>query len=394
VALAGLDLHVAAGETVALLGPNGAGKTTTIGLLLGLLSPGRGQVLVCGRPPSRAVAGGLAGAMLQDAGLMPGVRVGELLAMVRGLYPRPLPVDELAGLADLGSLLGRRADRLSGGQAQRVRFAVAIAGDPLLLVLDEPTSAMDVHARRNFWRQIHAFAGRGRTVLFATHYLQDADDAADRVVVIKAGRKIADGSPAAIKANYGDRQVRFTLAVFSATGPRISHERAIGWTRQLRVTPLSPAAAVSGKLVTALAAALPAMALVALTAVVSHHVQLSAAQWPALLAAMWAGVLPLALLGLAIGYLAGDEIAFPLTMALYFALGALSGLAIPPSTMPHAMQGLGQALPSNGVAELGWRIAGGQASVPKAVLVLTAWLLGSATAALLAYRRRNIRSAR
>jgi ABC-2 type transport system ATP-binding protein len=211
VALVGLDLHVAAGETVALLGPNGAGKTTTIGLLLGLLTPGRGQVLVYGRPASRAVADGLVGAMLQDAGLMPGVRVGELLTMMRGLYPRPLPLDELAGIADLGPLLGRRADRLSGGQAQRVRFAAAIAGDPLLLVLDEPTAAMDVQARRNFWRQIHAFAGRGRTVLFATHYLHEADDAADRVVVIAGGRKIADGSPAAIKARFGDRQVRFTL---------------------------------------------------------------------------------------------------------------------------------------------------------------------------------------
>ena len=182
-------------------------------------------------------------------------------------------------------------------------------------------------------------------------------------------------------------------AVFSATGPRIAHERAVGWTRQLRVTPLSPAAALSGKLVTALAAALPAMALVALTAVASHHVHLGAAQWLALLAAMWAGVLPLALLGLAIGYLAGDDIAFPLTMALYFALGALGGLWIPLSAMPHAMQDIGQALPSNALAELGWRIAGGQASVPSAVLVLTAWLLGSATAALLAYHRRNIRSA-
>jgi len=182
-------------------------------------------------------------------------------------------------------------------------------------------------------------------------------------------------------------------AVFSTTGPRIAHERAIGWTRQLRVTPLNPAAALSGKLAATLAAALPAMALVALTAVLSHHVQLSAAQWAALLAAMWVGVLPLALLGLAIGYLAGDDIAFPLTMALYFALGALGGLWIPLSAMPHAMQDLGRALPSNGVAELGWRIAGGQASVPRAVLVLTAWLLGSATAALLAYRRRNTRSA-
>jgi ABC-2 type transport system ATP-binding protein len=211
VALAGLDLHVAAGEIVALLGPNGAGKTTAIGLLLGLLSPGRGQVQVHGRPPSQAVAAGLVGAMLQDSGLMPGVRVGELLAMVRGLYPRPLPLDELVGIAGLGSLLGRRADRLSGGQAQRVRFAAAIAGDPLLLVLDEPTAAMDVPARRNFWRQIHGFARRGRTVLFATHYLHEADDAADRVVVIAAGRKIADGPPAAIKARFGDQQVRFTL---------------------------------------------------------------------------------------------------------------------------------------------------------------------------------------
>ena len=183
-------------------------------------------------------------------------------------------------------------------------------------------------------------------------------------------------------------------AVFSATGPRIAHERAIGWTRQLRVTPLAPAAALSGKLVTALAAALPAMALVALTAVLSHHVRLSPAQWLALLAAMWAAVLPLALLGLAIGYLAGDEIAFPLTMALYFALGALGGLWIPLSVMPRAMAQIGHALPSNGVAELGWRIAGGQASVPRAVLVLAAWTLGSGLVALLAYRRRTTGSAK
>jgi ABC-2 type transport system permease protein len=182
-------------------------------------------------------------------------------------------------------------------------------------------------------------------------------------------------------------------AVFSGTGPRIAHEQAIGWTRQLRVTPLRPAAALSGKLATALAAALPAMILVAVTAVASHHVELSAGQWLATLAAMWAGVLPLALLGLAIGYLAGDDIAFPLTMALYFALGALGGLWMPLSTMPHVMQDIAHFLPSNAVAELGWRIAGGQASVPRAVLVLAAWLLGSATAALLGYRRRNTRSA-
>ena len=182
-------------------------------------------------------------------------------------------------------------------------------------------------------------------------------------------------------------------AVFSATGPRIAHERAIGWTRQLRVTPLAPASALGGKLVTALAAALPAMLLVALTAVVSHQVHLSAAQWLALFAAMWAGVVPLALLGLAIGYLAGDDIAFPLTMALYFALGALGGLWMPLSTMPHVMQDIGTVLPSNGLAQLGWRIAGGQASVLTATVVLTAWTLASALAARLAYRRRGTRAA-
>ena len=157
-------------------------------------------------------------------------------------------------------------------------------------------------------------------------------------------------------------------AVFSATGPRIAHERAIGWTRQLRVTPLTPASALAGKLGTALAVALPAMLLVCLTAVLSHHVTLTAAQWLALLTAMWAGVLPLALLGIAIGYLATDETAFPLTMAAYFALGALGGLWIPLSVMPLAMLEIGQALPSNSVAVLGWRIVGGQASVPRAYL--------------------------
>jgi len=203
VALAGLDLQVAAGETVALLGPNGAGKSTAIGVLLGLLSPDAGQARVYGRPPSQAVAAGLVGAMLQDAGLMPGVQVGELLAMVRGLYPRPLPFDDLVGMADLGSLLGRRADRLSGGQAQRVRFAAAIAGDPLLLVLDEPTAAMDVQARRNFWRQIHGFAGRGRTVLFATHYLHDQSGLGDRQVRFT----LLQGSPARLAALDGVRAV-------------------------------------------------------------------------------------------------------------------------------------------------------------------------------------------
>jgi ABC-2 type transport system permease protein len=150
----------------------------------------------------------------------------------------------------------------------------------------------------------------------------------------------------------------------------------------------------ASKLAKSYGPALPAMVLEALTAVLSHHVQLSAAQWPALLAAMWAGVLPLALLGLAIGYLAGDDIAFPITMALYFALGALGGLWMPLSTMPHAMQDIAQFLPSNAIAELGWRIGGGQGSALRAVLVLTVWTLGSGLAALLAYRRHATRPGR
>jgi hypothetical protein len=324
VAVADLDLRVAAGETVALLGPNGAGKTTTIGLLLGLLSPGRGQVQVYGRPPSQTVAAGLVGAMLQDAGLMPGVRVGELLAMVRGLYPQPLPFDDLVGLADLGSLLGRRADRLSGGQAQRVRFAAA-----MLAALDGVRAVGHDRAR-------------------VTLHCGDPDATVRSLV--RSG---------------------LAWSGLEVGGPDLE-------TSFLR-------------LVIALAAALPAMMLVALTAVASHDVRLGAVQWLAMLAAMWVGVLPLALLGLAIGYLAGDEIAFPLTMALYFALGALGGLWMPLSAMPHAMQDIAQALPSNAVAELGWRIVGGQASVPTAVLVLAVWTLGSGLVALLAYRRRAIR---
>jgi ABC-2 type transport system ATP-binding protein len=210
-AVAGVDLDLAPGETVALLGPNGAGKSTTIGMLLGLLEPDAGEVRVLGRSPRAAVAAGQVGAMLQEAGLMPGVRVGELLAFVRSLYPAPLSLQDLVETAGLEEVLDRRAERLSGGQAQRVRFAMAIAGDPALVVLDEPTAAMDVQARRAFWGRMRALAEAGKTILFATHYLEEADMAADRIVVIARGRRVADGTAAAIKATLGERRVRFTL---------------------------------------------------------------------------------------------------------------------------------------------------------------------------------------
>ncbi len=207
-----LSLTVRRGETVALLGPNGAGKTTTIGMLLGLLRPDRGAVRLFGGTPDEALRAGSVGAMLQDGGMMRGARVGELLEMLGRQYADPLPVGEAARIAQLGDLLGRRVDRLSGGQAQRLRVAVALIGNPELLVLDEPTAAMDVDARRAFWRDMDAQAAAGRTILFSTHYLEEADDHCDRVVVLASGRVIADDTPARIKASVGFRVLRFSVA--------------------------------------------------------------------------------------------------------------------------------------------------------------------------------------
>jgi ABC-2 type transport system ATP-binding protein len=217
-AVDGLDLEIAPGETVALLGPNGAGKSTTVKLLLGLVPPDSGRVRVLGGGAAEAVAGGRIAAMLQDGGFMPGVKVIELLRFAAGLYPHPLPLERVLDTAGLHELAGRRVDRLSGGQAQRVRFALALAGNPEVLVLDEPTAAMDVEGRRAFWAAMRAEAAAGRTVLFATHYLEEAEEGSDRVVVIANGRVVADGSPSRIKATVGGRTVRFTLTGRSSQG--------------------------------------------------------------------------------------------------------------------------------------------------------------------------------
>ncbi|MEW9551756.1 ABC transporter ATP-binding protein [Nonomuraea sp. NPDC050783] len=206
-----LSLAVEPGSTVALLGPNGAGKSTSISLLLGLLRPTSGRVSVHGRTPDEVVRDGEMGAMLQQGALIPELSVKELVDLVRRLYPRPLPLDEVLELADLTGLAGRRANKLSGGQAQRVRFALAIAGAPKILLLDEPTAAMDVESRLRFWAGMHDYAAGGRTVLFATHYLEEADAHADRVVVIARGRLAADGTAAEIKAGVGGQTVRFAL---------------------------------------------------------------------------------------------------------------------------------------------------------------------------------------
>jgi ABC-2 type transport system ATP-binding protein len=203
VAVDGVSLEVRRGETVALLGPNGAGKTTLLEMLLGLGRPEGGAIRVLGATTQQATAGGHVGAMLQEGGLPPGARVGELVELVRRLYPRPFAFAEVMRLTGLESLAGRRVDRLSGGERQRVRLALALAGRPELLVLDEPTAAMDVAARRSFWTAVRRYVADGRSLLFATHRLEEADEVADRVVVMAGGRVVADGDPAAVKACAG-----------------------------------------------------------------------------------------------------------------------------------------------------------------------------------------------
>ncbi|MDI6104192.1 ABC transporter ATP-binding protein [Actinoplanes sp. NEAU-A12] len=198
-----LDLTIETGAVVALLGPNGAGKSTTISIMLGLVPPGTGTVALFGEPAADAVRAGRVAAMLQDAGFVPGATVRDVVELARALYPRPLGTDRILATAGVTDFANRRVDRLSAGETQRARFAFALAGDPRLLVLDEPTTAMDVAARQQFWTAIRAYAADGHTVLFSTHQLHEADDVADRIVVLAAGRIVADGPPARIRAMAG-----------------------------------------------------------------------------------------------------------------------------------------------------------------------------------------------
>jgi ABC-2 type transport system ATP-binding protein len=210
-AVRGIDVSIAAGETVALLGPNGAGKSTTIDMVLGLSRPDSGEVSVFGRPPREAVEAGTVGAMLQTGQLIRDLSVGELVAMMAGLYPNPMDVEQTLELAGLGAIAGPRTQKLSGGQTQRVRFAVAIVCNPDLLILDEPTVALDVEGRREFWSVMREFASQGKTVVFATHYLEEADANADRAILMAHGRIVADGPTTEIKARVGRRTLSATL---------------------------------------------------------------------------------------------------------------------------------------------------------------------------------------
>jgi ABC-2 type transport system ATP-binding protein len=210
-AVRGIDLTVQPGETVALLGPNGAGKSTTLDLVLGLGRADLGSVSVFGEPPATAVRNGWVGAMLQTGAVITELSVREVVTMLGSLYPDPMPVDDVIAAADIADIADRRTNRLSGGQTQRVRVALALVSNPRLLVLDEPTVALDVEARRAFWATMRGFASGGRTVVFATHYLEEADAFADRIVLLANGVIVADGSSTEIKARVGGRRIRATL---------------------------------------------------------------------------------------------------------------------------------------------------------------------------------------
>jgi len=210
-AVDGLTLALHPGETVALLGPNGAGKSTTLDLLLGLKNADSGAVRVFGTSPREAIVAGRVGAMLQSGGLMDEVTVAELVKLACDLHPKPYKAADVLARAGIAKIADRKVNKLSGGQAQRVRFALATAGDSDLIVLDEPTTGMDVSARQAFWATMREQADQGRTVLFATHYLEEADAIADRVLVLHRGRLLADGTAAEIKAKAGARRVAFDL---------------------------------------------------------------------------------------------------------------------------------------------------------------------------------------
>ena len=216
VALRDVTLDIQPGGVVALLGPNGAGKTTSVKLMLGLIAPSSGTVAVFGKDPCDSVARKRIGAMLQVGKVPETLKVREHIDLFRSYYPSPLPAESVYAAAGLEGIVDSKFGDLSGGQRQRVLFALAICGDPDMLFLDEPTLGFDVEARRSFWEQIRAFVARGRTVLLTTHYLEEADALADRIVVMDHGSIIADGTPSEIKQRVAGRKIKCTTTLSEA----------------------------------------------------------------------------------------------------------------------------------------------------------------------------------
>jgi ABC-2 type transport system ATP-binding protein len=213
VALNGISIAIQPGELVGLLGPNGAGKTTAVRLLLGLTRPDAGIARVFGNDPRVTRNRMHTGAMLQVGKVPETLRIREHLELFSSYYPDPLPMQDIVDAAGLRGLENRLFGELSGGQKQRLLFALAICGNPDLLILDEPTVGLDVDARRAIWEQIRRFVDRGRSVLLTTHHLEEADSLSDRIVVIDRGRIIAEGTPAEIKGRASGKRIRCTTSL-------------------------------------------------------------------------------------------------------------------------------------------------------------------------------------
>ncbi len=211
-AIKGIDLTVSSGEIVAFLGPNGAGKTSTIDVILGLSQPTSGQASVYGMHPRRAISRGLVSAVMQTGGLLKDLTVAETARYTASLFAHAEPVKEVLTRAGIAAIADRKVGKCSGGEQQRLRFAMALLSDPELLILDEPTTGMDVEGRRAFWSAIRQDAEQGRTVLFATHYLEEADAYADRIILLRRGQVVADGTASQVKALATGQTVRATLA--------------------------------------------------------------------------------------------------------------------------------------------------------------------------------------
>lgn len=233
-AVRGIDLTIDRGEVVALLGPNGAGKTTTLDLLLGLTTPTSGEVRVLGASPREAVRAGRIAAVLQTGGLLRDLTVRETVELIASTYAVHVPVEDVLRRASLTGVSSRKVSTCSGGEQQRLRFALALLPDPELLVLDEPTAGMDVAARRAFWDAMHAEAAQGRTVVFATHYLEEADHFASRIVLVAGGRVVADGPADVIRSTALGRTVAARLTP-EVVDPAATELRTLATVHDVRV---------------------------------------------------------------------------------------------------------------------------------------------------------------
>ena len=207
-----ISFSIKRGEIVAILGPNGAGKSTTMLMMLGLLHPTKGESKLFNADAKEKKVRERIGVMLQEVSLMDGLKVKEILQLFRSYYPKPLSMEQLISFTGLSvEDLNKRTDKLSGGQKRRVGFALALAGNPDLLFFDEPTVGMDISARKVFWETVKELADQGKTIIFSTHYLQEADDVAERIILFNKGKVVADGTPEAIKGNLLKQSVSFVV---------------------------------------------------------------------------------------------------------------------------------------------------------------------------------------